>query len=244
MKSAISLFLVLFIAHTTVEGQFQEQIVIPVDDYEQANPDSIQWEPLELNADRRTSYTLVSLEDSSKAIKAQSNNAASGLIYRVDIDPEEYPIIEWKWKVEGILENGDATSKKGDDYAARLYITFEYDKSRLGLTDRIKYWAIKTFTSYEIPLRSVNYVWGNKASRGTVVPNPYTDWVQMYVCRSGSEKTGRWIQESKNVYKNFQQAFNEQPGKITGIAIMTDTYNTGETATGYYGDIVFKKRPD
>jgi hypothetical protein len=74
-----------------------------------------------------------------------------------------------------------------------------------------------------------------------MVPNPYTDRVKMIVVESGEIKLNQWLNEERNVYEDYKKAFGEEPSMISGIAIMTDTDNTGESATAYYGDILFKK---
>lgn len=78
---------------------------------------------------------------------------------------------------------------------------------------------------------------------GISVPNPYTDQVHMIVVESGPAKLNAWITEERNVYEDYKRAFGEEPPMISGVAIMTDTDDTGESAEAYYGDIVFKKRP-
>lgn len=131
--------------------------------------------------------------------------------------------------------------KERDDYPARIYITFDYDKSNLSFGQRIKYAVVKTFTSYRIPLRSINYIWANKAKKGTVAPNPNTSWVQMIALQSGNKDAGMWKNESQNIYEDYKKAFGEEPPMIDGVAIMTDADNTNGNAVAYYGDIVFKK---
>ncbi|MDZ7682540.1 MAG: DUF3047 domain-containing protein [Fodinibius sp.] len=79
--------------------------------------------------------------------------------------------------------------------------------------------------------------------QGTIVPNPFTDWVYMIAVQSGRSKSGRWIVESRNIMEDYRQAFGESPPDITGVAIMTDTDNTGGSATAYYGDIIFRRQP-
>ena len=76
------------------------------------------------------------------------------------------------------------------------------------------------------------------------MPTPWTYQVQMIMMESGSTKLNTWITEERNVYEDYKQAFGEEPPMISGVAIMTDTDNTGESAMTYYGDIVFKKRPE
>ncbi len=64
----------------------------------------------------------------------------------------------------------------------------------------------------------------------------------MIVVESGSAKLNTWVAETRNVYEDYKRAFGEEPPMISGVAIMTDTDNTGESAEAFYGDIVFKKR--
>ena len=91
------------------------------------------------------------------------------------------------------------------------------------------------------PTEAINYIWESKTPIGTIVPNPYTGFVQMIVTQSGNQRVGEWITEERNVYEDYKKAFGEEPTNISGVAIMTDTDNTKESATAYFGDIVFKK---
>ena len=221
----------------------QQTIRLNVNEYQEdttGQTDS-SWVMMEVKSDHITDYSATYDQDGSRIIKAESDNAAGGLIYKRRIDPEAYPIIEWRWKVNGVLNDGNLRTKDGDDYAARIYITFDYDKSNLSFGDRLKYAAIKTFTSYDIPLRALNYIWANRADKGTIAPNPFTDWVYMVAVQSGQSKSGQWIIESRNILKDYREAFGENPPDITGIAIMTDSDNTGGSATAYYGDIIFRQ---
>ncbi len=74
-----------------------------------------------------------------------------------------------------------------------------------------------------------------------MVPNAFTNCVMMIVVESGKSKLGQWVKEERNIYEDYKKAFGEEPGMITGVAVMTDTDNTGEFAIGYYGDIVVEK---
>jgi hypothetical protein len=66
----------------------------------------------------------------------------------------------------------------------------------------------------------------------------------MIVVESGSTKLKTWITEERNVYEDYKRVFGEEPPLISGVAIMTATDNTGESAEAYYGDMVFKRRRD
>ncbi|MEI9478428.1 MAG: DUF3047 domain-containing protein [Deltaproteobacteria bacterium] len=190
--------------------------------------------------ERHTDYALVKDGD-TVVVKAISNASASGLIREIRINPKEYPLIQWRWKINNILKKGDVHKKEGDDYPARIYITFEYDPKTLGFFEKAKYEATRLLYGQYPPLAAINYIWESKSPKGTVVPNPFTDRVMMIVVESGGEKVNQWVSEEHNVYEDYKQAFPEEPPIISGVAIMTDTDNTGESTITYYGDILFKK---
>ena len=199
------------------------------------------WKPLTFKKiERHTSYTLVK-EEEMVVVKAEAAASASGLIREIKIDPKTFPMVEWRWKVGNILKKGDVSKKEGDDYPARIYITFEYDPGKLGLLEKAQYQAARLLYGQYPPLAAINYIWESKASQGTIVPNPYTRRVKMIVVESGPEKLNQWVREERNLYQDYRQAFGEEPPMTSGVAIMTDTDNTGESATAYYGDILFKK---
>jgi len=199
------------------------------------------WKPLTFKKiERHTTYSLVK-DGESIILKAVSETSASGLIREIKIDPKQYPILRWRWKVENILEKGDVRKKQGDDYPARVYITFEYDPSQLGLIEKAKFEAVRLVYGQYPPIFAINYIWESKSPIGTIVPNPYSDRVMMIVVQSGKTKLNQWIDEERNIYEDFKKAFGREPFMISGVAIMTDTDNTGERAIAYYGDILFKK---
>jgi hypothetical protein len=199
------------------------------------------WKPLTFTKiERHTVYKVVKDGD-TVAVKAMSESSSSGLTREIKINPKEYPIVQWRWKIGNVLKKGDVTKKDGDDYPARLYITFEYDSAKMGFFDKAKYETARLLYGQYPPIGAINYIWESKAPKGTVVPNPYTDQVRMIVVESGPDRLNQWVSEERNIYEDYKKAFGEEPPMISGVAIMTDTDNTGETATAFYGDIVFKK---
>lgn len=198
------------------------------------------WDKLRFTeSDKTTIYTLVR-EDGTIVLRAESDGGAGGLVTERRVDPNAYPIIEWRWKVDNVLDKGDATTKSGDDYPARVYVLFDTDESRLSFGERLKLKALKTFGYDNIPTRCISYIWANTVDTGTFIPSPYTDWVQMMPLQSGAENAGTWQQERRNILDDYRAAFDEEPPPIRAIAVMTDTDNTGESAVAYYGDIVLK----
>ncbi len=202
-----------------------------------------EWQPLTFEGiDSRTQYELVK-DDGVVVVKALARASGSGLIRHIRIEPREYPVIRWRWKVANILEKGDLTRKEGDDEPARLLIFFEYDPARAGLVDKAKYQLARLLYGAYPPHSGISYIWDSKAPVGTVVSNINAEKVKMFVVESGSEKLNQWVEEERNLYFDYKSAFGEEPPPIESIAIMTDTDVTGETATAYYGDIVLKHNP-
>jgi hypothetical protein len=198
------------------------------------------WKPLTFpKVPKHTTYTLVR-DGSAVVVKAVSNASASGLIKEVRIDPREYPIVRWRWKVENLIQAADVTTKAGDDYPARLYITFEYDPDKVGFGKKAKYKAGRLIFG-DIPIAAINYIWDAKAPQGLFIDNAYTDFARMVVLRSGPQGVGTWMVEERNIDEDYRKAFGGEPPMINGVAIMTDTDNTKESAVAYFGDIVFKK---
>ncbi|HBR51745.1 MAG TPA: hypothetical protein DEA71_16875 [Nitrospira sp.] len=202
------------------------------------------WKPLTFpKIPQQTTYNLVKDGD-RVAVKAVSQASSSGYTKEILINPKEYPIIQWQWKVSNILKAGNVAKKEGDDYPARIYVTFQYDSAKVSLFGKAKYEAAKLIYGQYPPLGALNYIWESRAPVGTAVPNPYTEQVHMVVVESGSTKLNTWITEERNVYEDYKRAFGAEPPMISGVAIMTDTDNTGESAEAYYGDIVFTRRSD
>ena len=199
------------------------------------------WQPLTFSRiERHTDYSLVD-EDGTVVVKAVSDQSASGLTRAIAIDPTAYPVIQWRWKVNNVLLKGDVSSKAGDDYPARIYISFAFDPERASYLQRLEYKAARLVLGKDVPYRAISYIWGSSSPVGTMIANPYTDRVMMFVVQSGRDKSGQWVTEERNVYEDYKQAFGEEPTMISGVAIMTDTDNTGESAIAWYGDIVFRK---
>jgi hypothetical protein len=199
------------------------------------------WKPLIFKKiEKHTVYQLVK-DGGATVVKAVSEASASGLTREIKINLAEYPIVQWRWKVANVLTKGDVTRREGDDYPARLYVTFEYDAGKVGFFDKAKYEATRLLYGQYPPLGAINYIWESKAPKGTVVSNPHVERVKMIVVESGTERLNQWVSEERNIYEDYKKAFGEEPPMISGIAIMTDTDNTGESATAFYGDIVFRK---
>lgn len=196
-----------------------------------------RWEELTFpKIERHTRYKLIRDNDRT-VVRASSAASASGMIRYFSRDAEEYPWLTWQWKIDHVLEKGNVLSKQGDDYAARLYVAFSYSPEGMSWWQRARYQTANLAAGGKLPGSALNYIWANKAAIGTVVDNPYTDQTRMIVLQSGNTAANQWRAEKRNLVKDYEKAFGRKPPPVMGIAIMTDTDNTGETTTAYYGDI-------
>lgn len=202
-----------------------------------------QWEVLALDGvTKQTSYQYW-IEKGGNSVQATSQGGASGLIRRVVIDPAHYPILTFSWKIDGIIAGADLQKKSGDDAPARVYITFAYDAEKVGFWEMVTFEAIKFLYGEYPPIASLVYVWASNSEQGIFFDNPYTDRAKVFVLESGAENKGRWLQEQRNIAQDYVQAFGDsEVPMVSGVAIMTDTDNTGKNAMAWYGDIVFRTK--
>lgn len=195
------------------------------------------WSALDFpNIDRHTDYALIT-EDETQVIQADTDNSASGRIARISIEPGEKLLMRWRWKVSAVYEKGDARQKSGDDYPARIYVAFAFQPEKAGFFERAKRKAAEILYGNELPGNAINYIWANRLPLGAMVPNPYTDKTRMIAVTSGNEKIGQWVTVERDLVSDYRTAFGEPPPRIIGIGIMSDSDNTGEAATAWYGDI-------
>jgi hypothetical protein len=195
------------------------------------------WEPLEFpKIDRHTRYQLVNHEG-EQVVEATANNSASGLIARVSVEPGDSLILRWRWKVSNVLDKGNARSKDGDDYPARIYVAFAFEPEEAGFFERAKRKAVEVVFGEELPGNALNYIWANRLPVGEVIANPYTDTTMMVAVNSGADNTGEWVTVERDIVADYQKAFGKKPPKLVGVAIMSDSDNTGESATAWYGDV-------
>ncbi|MDV3504626.1 DUF3047 domain-containing protein [Marinobacter sp. M-5] len=195
------------------------------------------WEPLEFpKIDRHTNYRLVE-EDGTQVIEASTDNSASGLIARLDLEPGESLMLTWRWKVSNVFDQGDARKKSGDDYPARIYVAFEFEPEKASWFERTKRKTVATVFGEELPGNAINYIWANRLPRGETVANPYSEETMMIAVTSGNEQAGEWVTVKRDLVADYRAAFGEDPPPIRGVAIMSDSDNTGESATAWYGDL-------
>lgn len=190
---------------------------------------------------RPTRYSLVA-DEGVVVLRADAESSASGIVREVRVDPREHPMIDWRWKIMGVLKHADLRTREGDDFAARVYVTFDLDPGTLPAADRLRLSLARLAYGDKVPAAALCYVWDGRSPRDTLAPNAYTDRVRMIVAESGAARSGQWVSVRRNLREDYRRAFGAEAGTVNGVIVSTDTDNTGESAEAYYGDISFGAR--
>lgn len=190
---------------------------------------------------RHTEYALVE-DDGRTVLRARSQAATSGVVRELRVDPRRHPVLAWRWKTRRLLDKSDLATKSGDDFPARLYVSFDLDAQRLTAPERLQIGLARFLYGERVPVAVLCYVWDSRAPRETIAPNAYTDRVRMVVAESGGERLGRWVAHERNVAADFRRAFGLEPPLIDAVGVSVDTDNTGETAETWFGDVEFRER--
>lgn len=234
-----------FLAGCAAISPHPDAVVLPnVKSFSDSRPgDNIPhgWEPWTLSKFKKpTQYSLVD-DDGRTVIKASAHASASGLVHRLAVDPRRFPLLQWRWMVTDLIARADNARKNAEDSPVRVVVSFDGDIDMLPLDDRVFFDNVRLVSGQQLPYATLMYIWENRAPKASVIPNPHTSRIRMIVAESGRDKVGAWQEVTRNVYEDFKRAFGEEPGKITAIAIMTDTDNTGDNVYAYYGDIRFRR---
>lgn len=202
------------------------------------------WEPWILHPTKaKTQYRLERIEGSSGYVmRADADSSASGLATEFRMEPSRRPYIEWRWRIEGLIPGADNTDRYADDSPVRVVLAFDGDKSQLSLRDRMFFERARLFTGRDMPYATLMYIWENNKPVGTVIENPHTGRVRKIVVASGPAGVQEWKTFRRNIVEDYKLAYGKLPGKLVGVAILTDTDNTKEKVTAWYGDIKLLRR--
>ena len=172
-------------------------------------------------ADNKTVYTIGSNENGN-FLKAVADNAASGLGKEVKIDLNKTPFINITWKIEKDLPGIKENTKKGHDFAARVF-------------------AVKKTGATPLSNRAINYVFSSNNEIGFNSPSPYTKKSIDNVLASTKNNLNEWVTVKANVKEDFKRFHNLNVDELDGLAIMSDTDNSKMKAIAYYQNIYFSK---
>ena len=173
-------------------------------------------------ADNKTIYS-VGKNENGNFLKSEANNAASGLGKEIIIDLNKTPFINITWKIEQDLNGIKENSKKGHDYAARVFV-------------------IKKTGATPLSNRAINYVFSSNNDVGLNWPSPYTKKSIDKVLASTKKNMNEWVTVKANVKEDFKRFHNLDVKELDGVAIMSDTDNSKMKSIAYFQNIYFSEK--
>ena len=173
-------------------------------------------------ADNNTVYTVGSNENGN-FLKAVADNAASGLGKELKIDLNKTPFINITWKIESDLRGIKENTKKGHDFAARVF-------------------AVKKTGATPLSNRAINYVFSSNKEIGFNSPSPYTKKSIDNVLSTTINTFDKWVTVKANVKEDFKKFHNLDVNELDGLAIMSDTDNSKKRAVAYFQNIYFSEK--
>jgi len=213
LKLSILLFSILFLSFGFSYAENVKVFEFTKEEYETLKVRKIR------GADAKTEYSIGKNENGN-FLKAISNNSGSGLGKEIIIDLNKTPYLNITWKVEKDLNGINERSKKGHDYAARVFV-------------------VKKTGATPLSNRAMNYVFSSNEEVGVYHPSPYTKKSIDYVLATTKDHLNEWVSVKTNVKEHFKKFHNLDLDEINGLAIMADTDNSKLSSVAYFQDIYF-----
>ena len=186
-------------------------------------------------------FALV-LDEGKTVLRVESNNSAGSMAVPASLlGAQTSTTLQWRWKVDRILEKADMDEKLQDDHSARLYVFFDVPLESLPFADRTKIKLARSISGVDVPTAALCYVWDNKHRIGYTAWSPFTHQLHKVVLQSGPGAVGQWRFEARDVAADFKAAFGFDAPAITGISVGNDTDNTEDHVTSWFGNVGFKK---
>jgi hypothetical protein len=184
-----------------------------------------------------TAYTVVQDGDRRGVLRASADRSAS--MYAATLKaPNRTPMtLSWEWKADALVPGADNRKKAREDAPLRVIVAFDGDFASLPEVEQKRFKRAKKLTGRTLPYAVLMYIWSDQVAAGSVIPSAHTSQVKMIAVASGQGGLGAWQSVKRNLADDFRLAYGSEPGPVLGVAVMTDTDNTGTKAVGEYNGI-------
>ena len=206
----ISIFLI------SISSTFSNEVLV----FEFTEEELLELEVRKVRGAKNKTVYSVGSNENGNFLKAEADNAASGLGKELKIDLNKTPFINITWKIEKDLRGIKENTKKGHDYAARIF-------------------AIKKTGATPLSNRAINYVFSSNNNVGDNRPSPYTKKSIDNVLASTKDNFNEWVTVKANVKEDFKRFHDLDVNELDGLAIMADTDNSKKKSIAYFQNIYF-----
>lgn len=159
-------------------------------------------------------------ESGAPVLHIRCRESSFSLVRELAIASHDYPYITWTWKATRLPPSGDVRKRGCDDQALQLLVAFENR-------------------------RVLSYIWDSNAPEGFTADQsigwPVNIMIKVIVVDSGAADAGKWLTHTRNIYADYRKYFNEDPARIIGIRIQSNTQHTGDFAEGFVKGVIFAK---
>ena len=184
------------------------------------------WWVVPYFAVRPTQYSKIA----GGIIKAESRGSRSSLYKKVEEKGSTLSLLSWRWKITNVVRSAIETRKDRFDAAARVMVIFQKEG----------FWG--TLEGGEPSGTKIEYIWANRLPRGNVFDHPGEKNTKVVVLESGDGRVGQWVDESRNIRKDYKDFFGTDPPPLIAIGIQTDTDHSNEMVTAYYSEPQLRKK--
>ncbi len=200
---------------------------------------AVGWAHMPLSKLKRdTVYSLVQ-KDGQAVLRGVADSSASLYVAAFKQDTGMPASIGWRWKADALVPGADNRDKKREDAPLRVLVAFDGDKATLPKEEQKRFQRAKSLSGRDGPYATLMYIWSDHVPVNTVIPSAHTSQIKMLAVASGPAGLGNWQSVKRNLAADYRRAFGAAPGRMLGVAVMTDTDNTGTKAVGEYADIRF-----
>ena len=201
------------------------------------------WRSVPYGKTPPTHYRVAAINGKT-GVEAIVDRSMSLLGRPISVDLTKTPVLCWRWFVSNPVRKADMTRRRGDDYAARVYVAFDIPNSALSGSTKLKLKMARSLLKRDVPDAALVYVWDNTHPVGTARKSSYTDRSQLVVAETGASRAGSWVTERADVAADYARAFPRQPGTPTFLGIAADGDNTNSKGRAGFADIHFVGRDE
>ena len=197
------------------------------------------WEFQNFPGKKRTQYQLAKVQQTS-LVKATANQSASMLRKRLKLAPEKYKSVKMAWSVLVKAKNAKVSQGNLDDSSMRLVLAFDGDKSKWSAKDAVLSELSELMTGEPMPYATLMYVLCDECQEGAVIMNQKTSRIRYLVVGKASGFEGKWQFLKRNIHEDYFKTFQEAPGELVSMGIMTDADNSKTQTSAWYGPVVLE----
>lgn len=193
------------------------------------------WKVYAMSRHHASARMAIVSEGGDRVFSIDARHASGAIAHPLDLPAAT--TLSWRWKVSHSVAKANMSKTSGDDFAARVYVFFDVPRSRLSWLQRMKLSLASKSLGYPMPTAALCYVWDNRHRVGIIEPGAYTALVRTIVLQSGNTHAGTWQMQQRDLAADFRAAFGRAAPRVTGIALASDTDNTGGHVTAWFGGL-------